>query len=91
MKVSDWIMIAVLLLGLSSIGFGVYTVASRAGSNEVTRNRAVCFDFKGTLNLNIKENNIHYTEDGIEWGDDKGKYKLFAPPTGLLCSIIKED
>lgn len=89
MKVSDWIMIAVLLLGLSSIGFGVYTVASR--EPVVVRNRAVCFDFKGTLNLNIKENNIHYTEDGIEWGDDKGKYKLFAPPTGLVCSIIKED
>lgn len=86
---NDWIFVIVLVLGLSSIGFGAYTVATSAPPLP-TKNRAVCFDFKGNLSLNIKENNIHYTTDGIEWGDEKGSYKLFVPSTGMWCSIVVE-
>jgi hypothetical protein len=81
-----------LVLGFAAIAYGSYQEKKEAAVTAplIEKNRAVCFDFKGNLSLNIKENSIHYTTDGIEWGDEKGKYKLFVPSTGLLCSIVKE-
>ena len=89
----DWALITGIVACFSMVVLSVSVVAYKAAYPDpvvAEKNRAVCFDFKGNLSLNIKENNIHYTTDGIEWGDEKGKYKLFVPATGMLCSIVKE-